>query len=479
MKTKKTLFFNIRTWEMFAWILIITSVGLLLTINFFSEYLFEPGVHRGEYITKVLLPCLAALVAVVGMGLSITRTDTLEKQSENMSKALELNEKQFELSRKQFEEQNRLLEDEKLMRKEQFLYQKSIDESNILETRIKNAMEHLGSDNSNVSLGGIYELDSIARDSEKDREKILKILCSYIRVTTNPKNEDIYSFHKEWEDKSFDDRARTRVRFFVQEIINIIFSPEESVYKEYRANLSDSNMQYISFLGLEVNNALFNNSAMHCAQLYSEDGKFETRFNNCSFNYTYLYGVNASLTHFKMCTFSEAKMCWMNLYGSNLKQCEFKFADLTCAVLTATKIDQSSFFKSTLDGAEIERLDIIQDVSFNGASFIFTSIFDTTWLSKVDTRNINIIGVETNRNKYYEGHSRIDRLLMYNFDKSTSKIDRTQNLEWIDNAGIDARKEMFLKIIRKILKYSVKNNNAEDKITEELDVLKKRFQDVI
>lgn len=57
---------------------------------------------------------------------------------------------------------------------------KVTEDGNVTE-RFKNAIEHLGSKSDTIRLGGIYALYRIAKDSEKDRESIQNILCSYVR----------------------------------------------------------------------------------------------------------------------------------------------------------------------------------------------------------------------------------------------------------------------------------------------------------
>jgi hypothetical protein len=47
--------------------------------------------------------------------------------------------------------------------------------------RLGRAIGHLGSENTTIRLGGIYEIDRIARESEWDRRAIVNVLAAYVR----------------------------------------------------------------------------------------------------------------------------------------------------------------------------------------------------------------------------------------------------------------------------------------------------------
>jgi hypothetical protein len=60
--------------------------------------------------------------------------------------------------------------------------------------RFTRAVEQLGGDGVTVRVGGIYALESIARDSRRDRQPIMEILASFLRqkspVIDTPDNRD-------------------------------------------------------------------------------------------------------------------------------------------------------------------------------------------------------------------------------------------------------------------------------------------------
>lgn len=469
MKNKIRPFFDLNTWDKIAWLLVFLFIFLFVFIDPFSKFFFKDELCRGEYLTKILLPCLASLIAVVGMGLTIKRTDAMQNEVDITKESLEQIKQQDEKRNKQI--------------LEEFTHKKNIDETNILETRLKNAMEHLGSDNPNISFGGIYELDSIARDSKKYTQRILNILCSYVRFITNKTNQSTKCFDEEWIMKTLEERSVIRPNIIVQEIINIIFAPKTSVYKEFSANFADSNLQSVCFIGLEVNRAIFNNSAMHYAQMYTnKDEQLVTKFKNCSFNKTYLHGVNMSNTEFDDCLFKEARMCWTNLYGCSLKKCNFENADMTCTILTNSILNSCNFWECTFDGAEIaNNLTIKSEYRkncFNKASFKFASVFYDNWLNNcvdLEINHIEITGMVTN-NQYYHGYSRIKRLTVYKYIEETPNINHKFDFTYIDNKDQKKREEYYSLIINKVIQYAVNNNSAERELSKEIEALKAKVK---
>lgn len=59
--------------------------------------------------------------------------------------------------------------------------QLAIAQQGQITERLNTAIDHLSSDNEHVRLGGIYALERIANNSEKDREAIAEILTAYVR----------------------------------------------------------------------------------------------------------------------------------------------------------------------------------------------------------------------------------------------------------------------------------------------------------
>jgi hypothetical protein len=70
-------------------------------------------------------------------------------------------------------------------------YQAHLEEDSKTGDRLRSAIDHLGNDaNEHIRIGAIYELERLAEDSQRDRERIAKILTRYIREKMPASKED-------------------------------------------------------------------------------------------------------------------------------------------------------------------------------------------------------------------------------------------------------------------------------------------------
>jgi hypothetical protein len=65
-----------------------------------------------------------------------------------------------------------------------------VAEQGQITERYTKAIEQLGSDKLDVRLGGIYALERIANDSERDQSTVVEVLSAFIREHSNPTHTD-------------------------------------------------------------------------------------------------------------------------------------------------------------------------------------------------------------------------------------------------------------------------------------------------
>ncbi|WP_159393400.1 pentapeptide repeat-containing protein [Streptomyces rimosus] len=125
---------------------------------------------------RTMLVAVAA-GAVAALGLYYThRNHMLSQQQFTQS------QQQYELSRRQFEHTQ-----------EQFMHTQTKDreqadiarEGQVTERYVE-AIKLLGSNSTTERLGGIYSLDRIMRDSEKDRDTVISVLAAFVRQPPRP-----------------------------------------------------------------------------------------------------------------------------------------------------------------------------------------------------------------------------------------------------------------------------------------------------
>jgi len=201
--------------------------------------------------------------------------------------------------------------------------------------RFTKAVEQLGaSDQSRnrileIRLGGIYALERIARESDKDYWPIMEILTAYIRENSSIK-------HGEPGPVSTD----------IQAVLTVIGRREYSITKDvYALNLCGTNLQ-----GADLHGACFYGADFEGSNL--QDANLEwVRLRGSSLAGANLKGVNfdgAELigSYFKGADFSEAKLKRADLQGTNLKE--------TINLTIEQLLEVSSLFQAKLD-PELEK----------------------------------------------------------------------------------------------------------------------------
>lgn len=428
--------------------------GLLLIAVIFSselsDLLFSDKFkHRGEYFTKVILPLAAAVITIVGVILTIKRTNALIQQSKAM-----------ECSTIELKRQNNKLQ----IRFEQ----------EHVENRFNVAIEHLGHDSFSIALSGVYELHQVAIENEKYRNLIFNILCSYVKQNTKHALRE--GENDNWTKLSAIDKKKVRPELIIQTIFDLIFqNNNKNIYTNYQADLSHTNLRGINLTGMSFNRTKFDNSFIDGSSMFTDENH-NTTFTECSFHKVHITGINASKSTFINCDFSYSLMCWNNFYGCTFEQCNFSGADMTCAILSQATIISSNFYKACLEGVEMYQpnFKVTSNVTqFKETSLAFASLFDGSNLynnDKIYICNSNITGVQTN-NTYYKGHTRINRLLEYGPNAKTSNI-MTFAINPINDSKNE--KKIFARIIEKVIKYAYGNNIEEiftDKDIEKLKLL--------
>jgi hypothetical protein len=201
-----------------------------------------------------------------------------------------------------------------------------------LTERFTKAVEQLGNPDSSVRLGGIFSLERIARESERDYVAVVEILCAYARGhSRDPK-------HREEIKATMLVIGRRKVEW-----------DENSGSRSWNlANLDLRNMD--------------------------------------------LRGGNYADVSFTATQFSEAKLAKCRFDNADLSDCSFDQADLTKAVLNNANLRRTSFSNATLFGAKLRRADLsgakllsaslwasdLTESNFTGATLIDSSLLDAT-----------------------------------------------------------------------------------------------------
>lgn len=189
--------------------------------------------------------------------------------------------------------------------------QASQRETLLLDHFVK-GIQHLGDDNIDVRLGGVYSLGLLTEESTVHRQAVGDVLSSFVRN------------HSPW--------------------------PPDPTYLRPERDAADSALAELRMYAPDVQAAM-TVLGKHTAPWYDIDG---LRFRHCD-----LRRVNLSRGHFENARFTEAHLvrAWMvgtQLAGASLRDADLTGADLSDANLSGANIRGTNFTQAVLTGTNFE-----------------------------------------------------------------------------------------------------------------------------
>ncbi|MEW1752812.1 pentapeptide repeat-containing protein [Streptomyces angustmyceticus] len=217
--------------------------------------------------------------------------------------------------------------------------------------RFVEGIKLLGSGSLTERLGGIYSLERIMRDSEKDHSTVVEVLAAFVRERARPENHRGEKFDRDEDfEKSVEEvlgRPIRRVPDDVQAAMSVLGRRPER-QEEFHIDLSESNLQ-----GATLSNARLPNVRLNGANL--EGAK--------------LGGANLKGARLSGLSLAKANMVRTDMSGAILRKTDLREAQLEGAILEGADIIGSSFHNAFLSGAKFTRAHI-SSTSFEGATHV-------------------------------------------------------------------------------------------------------------
>lgn len=449
---------NEKTWIMSAVCLLAIVVLLLIAIGIGA---FFDDILHWEIIKDLVFPIAAAAAFCVGFCLTIRYTSAIELQTESTQAANELRRRELE------QHQNEFKENEEQQHFNRFkTIVKSCDDEGLLTI---DALDDL-----------VYEAEQAG--TVQQVQKIVTILCSYIKIHSNIKCVRISEFDKSWDGFSRNEKMPS---FIIQRILDYLFpikgdndsdNDKNNVFFNQRNrlvfDLTLCNLQNMDLSKRVLYNVNFGGSAMHNVKMY------KTKCTKCNFWGTYLQGANITGSEFdKQCNFTGAKMAWAIFCDSKFNGVEFIGADLTCAILSRTSLKDCCFKGAVLDGSDIYRQKTKDSQAFEPEFFTapydldislkFAFIYPATGIVKKEKV------IDSCKKTYDKQINRMERLIKYLSLLANEKCATETSLE---RNTIQENTEVLLGICNKALKYAVIDNSTglkEENYIEWTDKMKK------
>ena len=222
-----------------------------------------------------------------------------------------------------------------------------------------------------IRLGGIYALERIANESEKDYWPIMEILTAYVRknspaehklkrdyLTSEPISMDIQAN----ESTISKDSTTREISLDIQAILTIIgkcnhyYDDEEprlNLHLTYLegAYLTDAHLERVSFYGAHLKRALLDDA--HLEGAYLADAFLE----GAILDGAYLEGAYLKNAHLKVAYLRNAHLEGAYLEGSNLEYAYLEGANLEYTYLLNTHLEGAYLGYANLKGAKYLKID--------------------------------------------------------------------------------------------------------------------------
>lgn len=238
-----------------------------------------------------------------------------------------------------------------------------ITEEGKLTERFSKAVELLGSDSLDLRLGGIYALDRIAQDSEKDHWRVMEVLTAFIRENSHKKliseTDQTKTLPEQTNSAIFLDKKEnietviTKPREDIQAIITVIGKGDWRAREKQPLNLQGVHLYKFNLYGLDLSNANLSRANLSGVNLIVSVLKG-----------TNLNGADLSEANLSKADLSDAKLNEANLNDAKLIE-----ANLSKAELNEAKLVKSDLIKSNLNGAWLNKANLSK-ANVRGANLV-------------------------------------------------------------------------------------------------------------
>jgi uncharacterized protein YjbI with pentapeptide repeats len=239
-----------------------------------------------------------------------------------------------------------------------------LTQTRLITERFSKAVEQLGSEKIEVRLGGIYALERIAQDSDRDHWTIMEVLTSFIKEKTSVKRlskEKIrVKAYERWQqdEKGMSDQQNwnSAIRDLATELMTKDIQAALTVIgrRRHKKDPPDKrlNLSYIHLSCANLHRAFLQRASFYNVDFYAADLS-NADFSNAdlkSANFTNanLQGAELKNADLKSATFSNAILYDADLRGANLRG----------ANLRASHLISANLYDADLSGANLKSASI-------------------------------------------------------------------------------------------------------------------------
>lgn len=252
------------------------------------------------------------------------------------------------------------------------------------QERLKNAVEHLGSDSESVRLGGAYELFHLAEDTASLRQTVLDIFCAHIRRTTR----------EDWYVKTYPSKPSGEI----ESLLAQLFVHGHKVFSGLRVNLSESrlngaDLQEARLAGVDLRSAHLEKARLDGALLRGADLS-GARLDGAQLRRSVLREAALAHAHLVEAYLEYAELQGAIIFGGHLAGAVIRFGSLQGADLISAEMYGVDLTEASLEGARLDWASL-QGAKLDGANLRGTGDPDWKWSAPYAERIRASIGKES------------------------------------------------------------------------------------
>ena len=210
--------------------------------------------------------------------------------------------------------------------------------------------------NLEVRIGGIYSLERIAQDSDRDHIQVMEILCAYIRENADGENAPLPDGDptpQEWQ--AWGQKGRIHPRLDVDVALKVIErrSPDqkaiETAYSKegYRLGLERAPLRKLVLTGRDLSKADLHDAQLQGANLWG------AKLQGANLGGAKLQGANLRGAELQGANLWRAELQGANLGGAQLQGADLGGAQLQGADLGGAKLQGADLRGAQLQGADL------------------------------------------------------------------------------------------------------------------------------
>jgi uncharacterized protein YjbI with pentapeptide repeats len=212
--------------------------------------------------------------------------------------------------------------------------------------RFTKAIDQLGSESLDVRLGGIYALERIAHESERDHWPIVEVLTAFVRERARWSEPDA-------GETTPDDKQPKSPDADVQAVLTVLGRRNRDHEREDQfLQLSFTDLRGSNLRGAHLEGASLQRAHLEDATLE------EVHLEGADLLHAYLEEANLSKAHLEGADLGEARMEGARLLEARLERASLFGAQLGHAVLMNAHLEGAKLVEARMQGASLEEADL-------------------------------------------------------------------------------------------------------------------------